>query len=349
MPKDKIRWIFLVVLLLVSLFFLFKVRNIISPFIVAIVLAYLLSPLVAWLEKKGLNRKLGIALIFVVIILSLGVFLFFLLPKLYSELTKLVEVLPERIERVYNYGQNIRNTFADAGLPAEVNKLIDEQLENGQTFLIESLKGFVKGLPGLFASLGLLVLAPFLTIYFLIDWEKISEAVVKMVPQKRRGSWKRILQDIDTIIRKYIQGNLIDALIVGIMVGIGVKILGMEYAFVVGSICAVTNLIPYFGPLLGAVPSILLALSKSPGMALKVALVIFIVQQIDSNIINPKLMSNKIGLHPLWIVFAILAGGELGGLLGMLVAIPLAAILRMIIKDTYNYLVAPRTLETYKK
>jgi len=179
----------------------------------------------------------------------------------------------------------------------------------------------------------------------MLDWKRINEGVLQLVPQKVRGQWHKFLQEVDYIIQRYIQGNVIVSIIVGLLIGFGVKLIGMDYAFIIGVICGITNLIPYFGPILGGVPSVLLALGISPSMALKVALIIFIVQQIEGNIINPKLMSGKVGLHPLWVVFALLAGGELGGLLGMFLAIPLAAVIRIIIRDVYNHLVAPKALD----
>lgn len=346
MKRSHMGWIFLVLLLILSGFFLFRVKTIISPFIVGVALAYLLSPLVTWLEKKGLNRRGAVAVIFIWIIVLLSLILFLLLPKLYMELGKLASVLPERVQVIYDYVENARDHYAKAGLPSEVSKLIDEQFSEGQSYLINWLESILQNLPGLLASVGLMILAPILAIYFLLDWKKITEGVIKLAPGRMRGEWHRLLQEIDYIIQRYIQGNIIDALIVGLLIGAGVKLIGMEYALIIGVICGITNLIPYFGPVLGGIPSVLLALSKSPAMALKVVLVIFIVQQIDGNIINPRLMSNKVGLHPLWVVFALLAGGELGGLLGMLIAIPAAAILKIIFREIYLYLVSPKIIKS---
>jgi predicted PurR-regulated permease PerM len=344
-----IRWFFIALLLVLSGIFLVKVKSIISPFLVGLALAYLLSPMVASLEKKGLSRASSVAVIFIWIIVLLTLLLFLLLPKLYIELGKLAVVLPERIQVIYDYSQNAKAYYGQTGLAGEVSKIIDEKLMQGQAFLTNWLKSLVADLPGLLTYLGLMVLSPILAIYYLLDWKKITEGIVRLVPGKMRGEWYRFLQEVDFIIHGYIQGNMIDAVLVGLIIGFGVKLVGMEYALIIGVICGITNLIPYFGPILGWVPSVLLALSKSPGMALRVTVVIFVVQQIDGNIINPHLMSNKVGLHPLWVVFALLAGGELYGILGMFVAIPIAAILKMIFREIYFYLVSPKTLKSSKE
>lgn len=346
MLKARIRWLFIALIVILGLYFLFRVKTIISPFIAGAVLAYLLSPAVCWLEKKGLRRRGAVAVIFIWITIIVSVLLFMVLPKLYIELGKLAMVLPQKMQVIYDYSLSMKQLYSDSGLPSEINRLLDEKLLEGQELLIGWLERIIEGIPGLLASLGLLILAPILAIYYLIDWSKMTAGIIQIVPERVRGQWQRVLLEIDFIIQRYIQGNIIDALIVGVVIGLAAKFVGMDYSFVIGVICGITNLIPYFGPVLGWIPSVFLALSKSPAMAVKITLIIFIVQQIDGNIINPRLMSSKVGLHPLWVVFALLAGGELGGLMGMLIAIPLAAIVRLIVKEVYYYLVAPKVLQT---
>lgn len=341
MRRSRIRWLFAAFLILLSSFLLLKVKNILSPFLLGMVIAYILSPSVFRLERKGIKRNVAVALVFIFIAILLALIIFLLLPILYLELGKIIAVLPGKVQALVEYVQNTKSFYSQAGLPSEVSRLIDQQLLKGQTFLLSRLEGVLENLPQMLTSAGLIILAPILAIYYLLDWPKISEGLLRFVPGKKREGWGRILQEIDSILQGYIQGNIIDGIIVGILIGLGVRLIGMEYALLIGVICAVTNIIPYFGPFLGAVPSAALALSKSPLMAVKVALVIFIVQQIDGNIINPKLMSRKVGLHPLWVVLALLAGGEFGGLLGMFLAIPAAAIIRILFREVYNYLVAP--------
>ncbi|NLM21156.1 MAG: AI-2E family transporter [Peptococcaceae bacterium] len=348
MKTTKARLVFIIVIVIIGLYFLLKVRDIISPFVAGAVLAYLLSPAVKWLQKKGLRRKGAVAVIFIWISFLMIFIVFMVLPLIYLEIGKLAIVLPDRLQVINNYLENLKSNYTQAGLPGEVNRLIDEQILRSQDMLINWLENILQNLPSILVSIGLLVLSPILAIYFLLDWPRITQSIINLVPARVRGEWLRLLQEIDYLIQRYIQGNIIDALIVGLLIGFGVKIVGMEYALLIGVICGVTNLIPYFGPVLGTVPSVLLALGKSPLMSLKVLLVIIIVQQLDSNFINPYLMSNKLGLHPLWVVFALLAGGEIGGIFGMLIAIPLAAVLRIIFRHIYYYLVSPRELKTTK-
>ena len=165
MERSTKRWLFIFLLLFISLFFLFKIRSIIPPFIVGIILAYLLSPVVSWLGKKGLSRRSAVAVIAIWIVVILAVILFLLLPKLYLELGKLTTVLPQKVQVIYEYAENVKNRYSQAGLPSEVTKLIESQLQEGQDYVIGWLERLIENLPSLIASLGLLILSPIIAIY----------------------------------------------------------------------------------------------------------------------------------------------------------------------------------------
>ena len=341
MRKEKWRWIFLVSVVLLGLILLLSVRPILSPFIVAFVLAYLLSPVVEALERRGGGRKVAITLVFLGIIMTIALIVFFILPKLYSELSKLSSVLPGTVQALDRLIQDFRSNFRSTGLPSRVASVLDGHLAKGEIFLAEQLQAFLEQLPELLASMSLLILSPVIAIYLLADWKRFQTRFLRIVPQRWRMDWQRLLQDISHIVRCFIRGNMIVALIVGILCGVGVKLVGMDYALLIGVLCGVFDLIPYFGPLIGAIPSILLGLIESPIMAVKIAVVILIVQQLEGNVISPKLMGDSVGLHPLWIVFALLAGGEIAGFWGLLLSVPLAAVLRVIIRHIYFWLVSP--------
>lgn len=316
-------------------------KTVLAPFFLAFGLAYLLNPVVEVLEKRGIGRKWAIAMVFVGILLVLGATFFLMLPKLYMELAKLAISLPMTMQTLDQSIQDFRANFRSSGLPSQIALVIDENLARVEVYMVERLRAFLQTLPKMLASLSLLILSPVLAIYFLADWKRLNKGFLRLVPQKWRVEWQRLLQDINHVIRRFIRGDLIVAVIVGILTGIGVKLLGMEYALLIGIICGVFDLIPYFGPVIGAVPSIILGLTHSPMMGLKIAIVILVVQQIESDIISPKLMGDSVGLHPLLIVFALLAGGELAGFWGMLFSVPIAAVLRVILRHIYFRLVCP--------
>ncbi|HHY26937.1 MAG TPA: AI-2E family transporter [Desulfitobacterium dehalogenans] len=341
MKKEKWRWAFLISIILLGLLLILSVRSILGPFILAFVLAYLLAPVVEALVRRGVGRKMSIAFVFIGILLTLALLIFIVIPKLYIELSKLTQVLPETIRTLEQAIQDFRANFRATGLPNQVVSVLDEHLGEGESFLIHWLEDFLDNLPKALTSMSLFILSPVIAIYLLADWNRLRVGFLRIVPQRKRVAWQRVVQDISHIVRSFIRGNVIVALIVGILSGVGVKLVGMDYALLIGVICGVFDLIPYFGPLIGAVPSVLLGLVESPMMALKVAVVILIVQQLESSIISPKLMGDSVGLHPLWIIFALLAGGEIAGFWGMLFSVPFAAVLRVIIRNIYFWLVSP--------
>ncbi|NMA70291.1 MAG: AI-2E family transporter [Desulfitobacterium sp.] len=341
MKKRKWRWLFVISLCILSIWLLASVRPILSPFFLALALAYMLAPVVEILTRKGVGRKTSIAIVFLGIIGSFAITIFLLIPKLYLELSKLTLVLPETMAAFEQKVQDFRSNFQAAGLPHQVITLLDEHLVQGQDFMMKWLDDILDDIPKILTSMGLLILSPVIAIYLLVDWEKIQGGLLRIVPQRKRVAWQRVIQDISHIVRSYIRGNILVALIVGILTGVGVKIAGMDYALIIGVLCGLFDLIPYFGPLIGAIPAVLLGLVISPFMAIKVLIVILIVQQLESSIISPKLMGDSVGLHPLWIIFALLAGGEVAGFWGILLAVPVAAVIRVIIRHIYFWLVSP--------
>jgi len=338
--KENWRLLFLGLALLVIGAFLFLVRNILAPFLVAFVLAYLLIPLVDGLERRGLGRKVAIAAVFLGILLAMSLTVFLLLPVLYQELDELAVVLPKVMEDLGRFIEEMRSEFKETGLPHQVAEVVDENLLQLEAYLVQRLGELLGNLPAMLASLSILILSPILAIYFLADWPRLRQGFFRLVPQHWRMEWQRLWLDINHVLRRFLRGNLLVAAIVGVLIGLGVQLIGMDYALLIGLICGVFDF-PYFGPLIGAVPAILLGLTKSPTMALEVALIILVVQQLEGNVITPKLVGDSVGLHPLMIVFALLAGAEIAGFWGMLLAVPLAAILRVIIRYVYLRLVSP--------
>jgi len=336
------KWIFAGTCLLLGILVLFKVRAILGPFFLAFVLAYLLNPLVDGLERYKIGRNKAIAIVFSLIIIFCAATIFLIMPIIYNELSKLVVILPQTIQSITDMIEGFRDQFKATGLPSRVALVLDQHIAEGETMIADRLNLILDNLPKALSSVTLYMLSPVIAIYFLADWKGLGEGFFRIIPQRWRMEWRRLWQDINHVLRQFIRGDLVVAVIVGILIGVGVKLVGMEYALLIGLICGIFDLIPYFGPVIGAVPAVLLALTHSPVMAFKVALVIFIVQQLEGNIISPKLMGESVGLHPLWVVFALLACGEIAGFWGLFLAVPLAAVIRVVFKHVYFRLVSTK-------
>lgn len=339
--RKRWRWIFIIGCAVLGIALLVMVRSIIGPFLLAYTLAYLLNPLVTGLEKHGVSRNMSITLVFLGILGVIALTFFVILPVLYNEISKLSARLPEIMEAFNQQMNGWREKLTGSGLPGEVLKAVDNHLGEMEGSFGTSLDLWLDNLPQHLSLLTYYALSPVMAIYFLADWKRMGKWFMRIVPNRFRMEWLRLWQDINHVLRRFIRGNLLVAVVVGVLIGIGVKIIGMDYALLIGVICGICDLIPYFGPLIGAVPSVLLGLTQSTGMALKIVLVIIIVQQLEGNYISPKLMGDSVGLHPIWIVFALLAGETIAGFWGMLLAVPLAAVLRVILRNVYFRLVSP--------
>jgi len=190
----KIRWVFIALIAILSVYLLARVIDIIVPFIVGAIMAYLLRPMVIWLQKKGLRRRGSVAVIFIWIVFLSALIIFMVLPILYSELGKLAIVLPDRIQIINNYIETVRNNYSQSGLPSEVNKLFDDQLQHGQNFLVNWLKNILQNLPGILTSIGLLIFITKFSLFIsCLIGQKISDGVINLVPGRLRGEWLRFI------------------------------------------------------------------------------------------------------------------------------------------------------------
>ncbi len=313
-----------------------KVRGVLSPFLIGFLLAYIFSPLVNSLEKKGLSRGLAITLVYLCFFGVLCSLVIFGIPEMYKEINRFAESLPKYMAEIQHWVDHLYERYKQSNLPAGLVKAIDSNLIKVEGWLVHKSQGIINLIIALVTFLPLLLLAPILSIYFLYDWERMKTGLKEAVPQKWRGNAIHVGQEVSLVLRKFIRGNLTVAALVGVLIGLGMLLIGMDYALLIGVISALFDLIPYFGPVIGAIPALALALLKSPSMALWVLAVIVLVQQIESNIIQPKIVGKSLGLHPLAVVFVLLAGGSLFGFWGMLFAVPVAGIIRVLV--TYIYL-----------
>ena len=177
-----------------------------------------------------------------------------------------------------------------------------------------------------------LAISPVLAYYLLYDWPKIDNFIIGIIPVNLRRHSVQITKDIDRVLAGVIRGQLTVAIIVGTMVSLGLYFLNLQYALIIGIFAGTLDFIPYFGALLGAVPAVTVALLASPLLALKVAVMFMIIHQLEGAIIGPKIIGDNIGLHPVAVIFFLFVGEELGGVMGMLMGVPLAALGKIIFR-----------------
>jgi sporulation integral membrane protein YtvI len=306
------------------------------PFFLAIILAYILNPLVEFLENRRIPRFLGILLIYAVffsIILGLSLTT---IPTLILELQKLAEKIPEYTGHIQQFLIHMQSDYQRVNIPESVRLVLDQNIvdiQNTAQDLVERVTGSVLGI---FSHAFTILIIPLLVYYILRDMDNLKRSFVLLFPRRYRKWVSTMGSEMDRTLGAYFRGMLLICFLVGIMTYAGLLIVGLDFALILGIIAGITNIIPYFGPLIGAVPAVLIALLLSPAMALKVIIVFVIVQQIESQFIAPQILGRSLGLHPLLVIFVLIVGGKLFGLAGLIFAVPFTAILRIFLRHAVD-------------
>ena len=320
-----------------------KIGRIVVPFIIAGVISYILHPVVIKMERKNISRSVSIIIIYAI----LGVFLvtttIFIIPQLISNTKELINALPQ-ITQVYkdNFDSMV-NLIHSSKWPADVKSAIFKELYNAtdvaENIILDTLRnalsGFIKAAAGMLD----MVLAMMIAYYLLKDSEFFKNAALSLVPRRWGNGIIATGREINGILSDFIQGQLLTAIIVGVMETIALYIIGIKYPLFLGLIGGIANTIPYFGPIIAAIPAVAVAIIQSPEKALWTITAFVIIQQIDNTFISPKIIDNRIGLHPVTTILAVLAGGEFFGILGMLVAVPVTAVIKVILKRVIEAIV----------
>jgi predicted PurR-regulated permease PerM len=334
--------IFVVGLTLMAIWIYQQLAGVLGPFLFSIAMAYLLSPLVGWLEKRRLKRTLASLLVLFVFMLGLTILGIFLVPQLISEIGDLINQTVTALPRVRDW---LQNTVLPAlsRLPVDLTKLQNALLENLpdklQAVLGTVLRGALNFTATTSAVLGQLlnvILIPVLTYYFLNDGQQLWEQfVLRLFPEERRASVQHKVQIADDMMSGFLRGQVTVMTIVGVLSGIGMAIVGVPYALFVGLMSGLLNIIPYVGLLISLILTLVVALFTPHPFAtmIKAAIVFAIVQGLEGSVISPKIVGEKVGLHPMIVILSVLVGAQFFGFWGLLLAVPVAAIINVFVNQ----------------
>ncbi len=347
--------------------FLTKVKNLLLPFAYGFSIAYLLNPLCNWLEntafaflnkkkpRKKLTRALAIVVTYIVTLMLIAGAIMFVIPQMASNLKVISVNIPGYYDNILQF---IHETLTKMGVPdSVVTTQIDELytylqgLLNKSSELITTILPYVYDVTKSFTTVLLnLVVGTILSIYVLLSKERIFAQCKKLLFAILKAPLADRLIEItrssNKIFSGFISGKIIDSLLLGVLCFLGMSIFRFPYALLISVIVAISNIIPYFGPIIGAIPSILLVLLVNPMQGLGFAAFILVLQQFDGNVLEPKILGESTGLTPLWVVFAVIVGGGLFGILGMFVGVPLFSVIYSLIKEYLNGRLAKKGLST---
>lgn len=338
--RKTMRLVLLGAVFLLVLYLLYLIRGIMLPFVLAIILAYVLNPFVEALEEYKFSRTSALAVIYIIgISIVVGAFVYGI-PIVVRELTELAGAVPELAAKAQELVFSMYDRYRRIPIPSSVQEVFMDNVRNVEGGLIQGIQRAIDTILGFFSNLFSLVLAPILAFYLLKDWAHIGRRVKSLFPVQLEASITALWEEVDRVLIGFIRGYLFVSVIVGIFTGVGLRLIGMDFVVLLGIGAGVSNFVPYFGPIIAAVPIISLALLSSTSLALQALVVMVVVQQLEGSLITPAVLGESVGLHPVTIVFVLLAGGALFGLLGLLLAVPVAAVLRIILGYLYYNLVS---------
>ena len=323
-------------------FALYLLGSAVTPFAAGLALGYLLDPVVHKLEKLGLNRLGASLLILVVFGASLAVFLIVVAPLLGAQLISFAQRLPSYATRLQALAVEEGNLLLDKyggswldtlGLKErlttqQMQNSIGEFVTRGAQWLVNALSSLVSGGAAVFSFLSLLVITPIVAFYILVDWSRMVAELDSWLPLDHRDRIRAIAAEINNALAGFIRGQSMVCLFLGLWYGIGLTLIGLDFGFLIGVIAGVLSFVPYIGSLTALVLSIGVSLVQGwPNMKLFLMAVAVVVtgQFLEGYVVSPKLVGELIGLHPVWLMFALLAFGQLFGFVGLLVAVPTAA------------------------
>ena len=344
--------------------FLSKLASILAPVLYGAAIAYLLTPVMSWLEKvigaewKKLfpkrelkNHSGGLRLVSILLTEAVVIFLLYLLmsvliPQLVDSVTSLINNAEAYYRKIYDWADGLLDSENE--IAVWLAGLITERYTDGMAFLTDKVlpwaqkavvpltNGIWSGIRGAVGFAFDLIVGIIVSIYLMGMKEKslarCCKAVYAVLPEQKADAVMRGTRTVDHIFSGFVRGKLLDSLIIGILCFIGCSLMNMPYTPLVSVVVGVTNIIPFFGPFLGAVPSAFLILLVSPKQCLIFVIFIVVLQQFDGNILGPKILGDATGISSFWVIVAILVGGGFGGVLGMFLGVPVFACVQELVK-----------------
>lgn len=336
-------WSLIGLLIIAALFFyiLFLIKSAILPLLIGIIIAYMLIPLVKLLRRR-MRKIFAVTITYLLFLSIIFVFLFFIIPLVIEQFKIFIAKVPYFLEGITSFLNNFLKTNS---MLKNLENIIGKDLipSNSQEITQYILSGFNLANINIFqratsvtiTAFNIIlnfVIGPVLGFYILKDTDIIVSTFIKIIPPKYKKHSSILLGKINNVFGKYVRAQLLVSLIVGTLCTIILLILRVDFAILLGFSAGIFNLIPFLGPLAGAVPAALIALYISPLKALLVVVLFIAVHQIDNYFISPNIMKHEVGVHPGLIIFSLIAGGAIFGWLGLLLAVPTVAIIQEVLR-----------------
>lgn len=326
-----------------------EITAVLLPFTIAILVSVLLNPLLDLVEKKLLGgikkrstrRKLGILITYVLVLALVAWGVWYIIPRTLESIMSIYNAIPSYMDEIGGLLAVVIEKFPGGVLPAEIVDMLEEAAQSVYQWLRGILPTVMVGITRITSGLLSFLVGIILSVYLLYEKELFfaqgKKIVYAFLPERSADVVVSTLRDGGQKIGGFISGKVLDSLIIGILCFIGMAIMDIPYIVLVSVVVGVTNIIPYFGPFIGAIPSVLFILTENPVKALWFAIFILALQQFDGNILGPRILGESTGLSSIWVIFAILFFGKHLGFVGMVFGVPLFAIIYALLKGLVQY------------
>ena len=336
-------------------YLLYLLGGAVAPFAAGIALGYLLDPVVRRMQGFGLSRLVASLIILIVFIL-VAALLLLAAPALATQFASFAQKLPGYAMRlqalVVEQGNSLLDRYGGEWRASgwtissdQIQKSVGDFVAQGAQWLLNFLRSLVSGGAAIFSFLSFLIITPVVAFYMLVDWNKMVATIDGWLPLQHRDALRAIATEVNHALAGFIRGQSLVCLFLGLWYGIGLTLIGLDFGFLIGVIAGVLSFIPYIGSLTALVLSIGVSLVQGwPSLALflEALAVVLVGQFLEGNVISPKLVGGSIGLHPVWLMFALFAFGGLFGFTGLLIAVPTAAALGVLARHLIGlYLKSP--------
>lgn len=312
--------------------FLLELLEIVAPLFIGIVIAWLFNPLMNKLQKKGVRRGISAALIYFAIIILLILIVKAIIPLMIEQINDFVGAIPSTLTDITKW---LNNIFVQIGGNSNVESIKAQLLTNIENYGM----GLASSLPEImmnalatgFSGLGTVLVGFIIGFFLLISFDG-TDKVMAFLPNKFRKNVSSLFKDIESSLRKFVQGTLTLSTLVFLVSSLGFAISGLKSSLLFGLFCGIANIIPYVGPYLGAAPAVIVGFAQGPAVGIGVLITVVLVQVIEGNILNPIVMSKTMKMHPVSIILGLLIFGHFWGIAGMILATPLISTGKIVFK-----------------
>jgi len=341
MVDRTLRRIFILAAIALLLWVLYLLKPVVIPFLMAFLIAYLFSPLVAWLHKYHLPRWLSISIVFIGIGILMVLAIWYVVPLVWQQLVYARDSIPAGIHWLNaTFLPWVSNTFNVEQMEIDTEQISTVVMDYIQTnYSADSIQTMLLRLAqsGLnFIQIGgTIVLIPIIAFYFLLDWDRMLNSMRRLIPRPYEKNTIQVVHECHNVLGAFVKGQFLVMILLGIVYAVGLQLIGLEVGLIIGMVAGLASIIPYLGFAVGIIAAVIATLFQFGldwTQLILVGVVFMVGQAVEGYILQPFLLGDKIGLSPVAVVFAVLAGAQLAGFFGMLIALPMAAVIVVLLR-----------------